>query len=296
MSTSERVRAGRAEILLLVCVLIWAANFPVAKYGIAGLDIFVFNSIRYLVAAASLMVLFLARSTWKPVDRSDWSSIFRAGLVANVLYQLAFIIGLSMTTAGNSAVLLATAPLWTVFLNACMHKEKILLPLWLGMAFSLCGVAIIIIGSGKKLELGSNALAGDIITLAAAILWALSTNLQKPLLTRYSPLQVTLMMIGVGAIGLSVVAIPPAAALAWGSIHFTYYLAAVASGTLSIAAANAFWSFGVKRLGPGRTATFGNLVPVLALVISYFALHEEPAGIQFVGSAVTILGVWLARR
>jgi drug/metabolite transporter (DMT)-like permease len=155
---------------------------------------------------------------------------------------------------------------------------------------------MIIIGSGKKLEVDSSAVIGDLICIAAAMFWALNTNLQKPLLARYSPTQLALIMITVGAVGLSVIAIAPALALSWGSVHWTYYGAAVASGALSIAAANLFWSYGVKRLGPGRTANFGNLVPVLAFVISYFTLNEEIFLVQLIGAGITVLGVWLARR
>src|SRR5439155_3148474 len=100
--------------------------------------------------------------------------IVGTGFVANVLYQVIFMFGLSMTTAGNSAVLLSTSPLWTVFFNAWLHKVKILKSMWIGMAISLLGVALIIAGSGKQLEFGGKALLGDIVTLTAAMIWGLN--------------------------------------------------------------------------------------------------------------------------
>lgn len=295
MSEPERARDKGAEILILVVVVIWASNYPISKYGITGLDIFVFNSIRFVVAAGILGGLLFLRSRWTPLKRADWTALVRAGVVGNVLYQVAFIVGLSMTTAGNSAILLATAPLWTIFMNARLHGERILPQLWVGMAISLCGIIMIIFGSGRKVEIGTSALLGDFICLAAALLWALNTNLQKPLLVRYTALQLAFMMISVGAVGLSFIAIPAGASLSWNSVHWTYYLAAVASGALSIAAGNVIWSNGVKRLGPGRTAVFGNLIPVLAFIVSYFTLHEQLLLLQVFGAGVTILGVWLAR-
>jgi drug/metabolite transporter (DMT)-like permease len=296
MSQPERARDRAAELLVLLVIVIWASNFPISKYGIAGLDIFVFNGIRFVVAAGMLGGVIFLRSGGISLQRADWPALLRAGLVGNVLYQVAFIVGLNMTTAGNSAILLATAPLWTIFINARLHGERILSQMWMGMAVSLCGITMIIVGSGRKVEFGSNALLGDIICIAAAMFWALNTNLQKPLLVKFSPLQLAFVMISVGAVGLSLIAIPAGVSLSWGSVHWTYYLAAIASGALSIAAGNVLWSYGVKRLGPGRTAVFGNLIPVLAFIVSYFTLHEELLFIQIVGAAVTILGVWLARR
>lgn len=284
------------EFLLVIVVIIWATNFPIAKYGLSAFSPFVFNGIRYIVAAISIALLFFVRSSWQPVRREDVPKVFGTGLVASVIYQVAFIIGLNLTTAGNSAVLLSTSPLWTILFNARLHKEKIFPRTIAGMIISLFGVIMMIIGSGKKLEFGSNALFGDLITLAAAALWALNTNLQKPLLAKYPTTQVTLMLVGIGAVGLSVIAIPSALETEWSSLHWTHYLAAITSGVFSIAAANLFWSYGVKRLGPTGAANFNNLVPVIAFVISYFTLNEQLLPIQFTGAAVTVAGVWIARK
>ena len=286
----------RVELLLLVVVVVWATNYPLAKYALGELNPLIFNAIRYSVAMACLAVPFLTGSPWKRIERQDRFPLLRAGVVASVIYQMAFIYGLSLTTAGNSAVLLSTSPLWTIFLNAKLHKEKIRPPVWIGMGASLVGVVLIIIGSGKKLEFGGQELAGDVITLAAAALWGLNTNLQKPLLAKYSSNQLAFIMISVGAIGLTTFSIPAAPSVDWTSIHWTSIAAALVSGALSIGIANVIWSHGVKHLGPGRTANFNNLVPVLALIFSYFALNEQLLPIQFVGAGITVVGIWIARR
>lgn len=296
VTPDERTRDQRANLLLLLVVFIWATNYPLAKFAIARMDVFVFNGIRFIVAAAILAALFFSRSSWVPVARSDWRKILRAGIVANVLYQIAFIVGLSLTTAGNSAVLMATSPLWTLFIHARVHRERMQSNMWIGMSLSLGGVVLIIAGSGKKLEFGGTEIIGDLICLAAALLWAFNTNLQKPLLAHYSPLHLATMMIGIGAIGLTAAALPSALHTDWSSITWVYWLAAIVSGALSIGLANAFWSYGVHRLGPGRTGSYSNLVPVIALLVSYIALDDEISLIQFVGSAITIAGVWIARR
>jgi drug/metabolite transporter (DMT)-like permease len=292
----QKAKELKAESLLLIVVVVWASNYPLAKYALRELHPLIFNAIRYVVATLVLCIPFIAGSPWKPIAREDRFPLLRAGVIASVVYQMAFIIGLTLTTAGNSAVLLSTSPLWTIFLNSHMHKEKIPRQTWIGMAVSLCGVIMIIIGSGKKLELGSNELLGDFITLAAAALWGLNTNLQKPLLTKYSSNQLAIIMIATGGIGLSLIGTPSFPGVPWGSLHWSVYAATIISGALSIGLANVLWSHGVKHLGPGRTANFNNLVPVLALAISYFTLNENLLPIQFIGAGVTIIGVWVARR
>ena len=285
----------RAELLLLAVMTIWAANAPFAKLGLARLDVLVFNGVRYLVAFSVLIVILRSRTEWIPIAREDRWPLLRLGLIASILYQLVYIFGLRYTTAGNSAVLLTTAPLWTAVIGARMHRERIRWRTWGGMTLALAGIALIVTGSGAVIEFGGEAVVGDLLSLGAAFLWALNTNLQKPLLTRYPALQLTVVTIGIGAIGLTLVAIPPALRIDWPAVDPTGFVIAIVSGALSIGVGNVLWSYGVKRLGPGRTASFNNLVPVLTFAIAYAVFGEPVHAQQIVGAAMTISGVWWAR-
>ncbi len=296
MEERRRQQEFRAEAWLLLVVLIWAANYPLMKWTISGMDVFIFNAIRFLVATLFTAVVFFSRASWVPIDRDGWKGIVASGVVAHWLYQVVFVVGLSMTTAGNTAVLMATSPLWTLFIHAAIHRERIKPAAWLGMVISLAGVTAIIVGSGKKIDLGGTAMLGDLIAVAAAVLWALHTNLQKPLVASYSVFQLTFVMMAIGGFGLSLIALPRAFTFPWQATPWTYYLASMASGAVSIGVGSILWSHGVKRLGPSRTSTFSNLIPVVAFIISYLTLHEELLMIQIIGVGVTIFGVWIARR
>ena len=85
-----------------------------------------------------------SRSRWKPVDKADWKRIMMTAVVSNIIYQMTFIFGLSLTSAGNSAVILSTAPLWIVFISSWMHKEQIRPSVWTGMVVSLMGLGLLL--------------------------------------------------------------------------------------------------------------------------------------------------------
>jgi drug/metabolite transporter (DMT)-like permease len=103
-------------------------------------------------------------------------------------------------------------------------------------------------------------------------------------------------MLSTGAIGLSIVASPSLVQTNWMAIAPSYYGAAAFSGVFSVAGGAVMWAYGIHKLGPGRTANFNNLVPVLAIVLAFLFLHERLYVIQFVGAGVTIAGVWYARK
>jgi drug/metabolite transporter (DMT)-like permease len=297
MHTSSPQQPDRStEILLLVVVFIWAANAPLVKFGISGLDVLVFNSLRFLVAGTTLAIIYFTRSSWKSVPMNDWYKLIGLAIIAHVVYQMSYIYGIKNTTVGNSAVILSTSPLWTVFLNSAIHKDKVPRQAWWGTVVSLLGIILIVIGTGTELKFGGDAVLGDILSLIAALLWALSTTLQKSFLRNYSAMQLSVILVCIGAIFLTMAAVPSALVLQWNSVGTGYYAAAVGSGALSIGASTVLWAVGIKKIGPRRTANFNNLVPVLAFVFAYLALGEKMYPLQIFGAAITLVGVWLARR
>ena len=73
-------------------------------------------------------------------------------------------------------------------------------------------------------------------------------------------------------------------------------LACVASHSLlALTLAYLFWYRGVKVLGPTRSAMYSNLQPVVALVVAWFALGEQPTIIQVLGAAAIMIGLLLTR-
>jgi len=269
---------------------------PLVKWTVEKFDIFVYNSLRFICGTIAAAFIYFSRYEWKKIQREDWGKLFLVGFVAYVCYQLVFIIGIKRTTAGNAVIFLATAPLWTVVFNRLIHKEHIRNNLWFGMFISLSGIVAIILGSGKEISLSGEVFLGDCLMLTAAMLWALNTNLQKPLLVKYSASQLTLIMLLVGTPFLTLVATTALHTFSFTALSWEYYLAMFLSGVISIGFANYFWSIGVKRIGPAKTGNYNNLVPVLALFFSYIALGEKLETIQLFGASATIAGVWIARR
>jgi drug/metabolite transporter (DMT)-like permease len=261
---------------------------------LAGLDIFVFNGIRYIIAFALLMFILRSRSLSIKIASTDRIKIIWLGILI-IINQCAFIIGLKNTTAGNAAVILSTSTLWTTFFSARVNKERIISQTWIGMTISLLGIILIVVGSGKKLEVGSNAIYGDLLMLSAAIIWGLNAVLQKPLLARYTTVELSVITIGIGMIGLTLLAIVPAATLDWTTVSSPAVIAAILSGALSIGTANIIWLYGIKRLGPSSAANFNNLIPIFAFIIAYFTLGEDVMQLQMLGAGIIILGVWIAR-
>ena len=91
MHDETRKQELRAEAWLLLVVFIWAANYPLAKWAIGGMNVLIFNAIRFLAAPAASAILLLVRGEWKEVKRSSWKELVTTGSVAHIFYQVVFI-------------------------------------------------------------------------------------------------------------------------------------------------------------------------------------------------------------
>jgi drug/metabolite transporter (DMT)-like permease len=67
------------------------------------------------------------------------------------------------------------------------------------------------------------------------------------------------------------------------------------SGLGALVIAYIFWYYGVRKLGPTRTALYGNLQPLIALLVAWLTLGEVPTSWQAVGAATIVSGVLLTR-
>ena len=66
------MKFGRGDAYLLLTVVIWGNTFPTAKYVLGVLPPTVYASTRYLLAAATLMIVLAWRQGLVLPRRQDW--------------------------------------------------------------------------------------------------------------------------------------------------------------------------------------------------------------------------------
>lgn len=287
--------ARRADLELLLVAVLWGVNFSVVKRGLEALDPLAFNALRFPLAAAVVLLVLRSRGALTLPRREDWPALAALALLGHVVYQAVFIYGLDLTLAGNASVLLATSPAWTVVIAALRGHERPGSAVWAGVAASLVGVALVVAGGDRGLGLGGGTLAGDLLMLAAAALWAFYTVEGRDLIGRYGPLRVTAWTLAPAVVPLVAMGLPDLSSGAILRLGVGSWLAVGYSGALGIGTAYVLWYRGVKSVGSTRTAVYGNLVPVVAVAVAWLWLGETLSALQLVGASVTIGGVGLTR-
>lgn len=286
--------AGRAHAALLLMVIIWGVNFPIAKSALAELTPLAFNALRFPLAAL-VVLLALSRGgglRW-PAREHRWR-VLGLGILGNVFYQQFFIFGLSLTRAGTASVLLAGTPIITAVLSAAVGHERVHARTWLGVIATVAGIALVVF-SGDGAAEGGASLLGDLLMVGASFSWAIYTVGSRSLIERYGSVQFTAWTLWTGAVGLCLIGLPDVLRTDLGSVSAGAWMGVVYAGALSIGLAYMIWYHGVRQIGNTRTATYSNLVPVVALAAAWLQLGEVPRPGQVMGAAVIIGGITLAQ-
>ena len=282
---------------------LWAGNFIVVKGVVTLLPPVGFTFLRYLVASATVLLLLKWRDGSLSLPRSDLIRIGILGVIGFGCYQILWSVGIQTISAGDSALLIATTPVFTAVLAAATGADT-LSPLRLaGAMLSFLGVAIVI-GSGPGFDLGAS-LVGDVLTLGAAMCWAIYTSFGANVLRRHSPLKTTTWAIVAGTLFLAPLGLAQLAtvgvkggleaAVATGAI-VAIVLAILYSGILAAGTANVVIFHAIKLVGPTRITALQSLVPAMAVVLAAIFLGEPIRIGQILGGIVIIAGVAILRR
>jgi drug/metabolite transporter (DMT)-like permease len=283
-----------AEFGVAATVAIWSANFVVNKAAVEAFGPLAFTSLRYIVAAATLFLLVRWRlGPGRPPARTALT-LMGLGMLGFGGYQVLWSIGLTQITAGDSALIIAVSPVLTALLAGAVGMERLTAPKLGGALVAFAGVAIVV-GAGNDLSLGAS-IAGDLLTLGSAVLWAIYTVAGTRMLRSVDPLTATAWAVLGGMLFLLPFGLAEVTANGLPTLTLPIAVSLLYSGSLAAGIANVFVFNAIRLVGPTRVTVTQFLVPAGAVLLGAVFLDEPVGPAQVVGGAVIVVGVWLTRR
>jgi drug/metabolite transporter (DMT)-like permease len=275
--------------------VIWGLNYSVVKYATGVVPPLAYNTTRIFLAAAALAVVARLWGGTPPAIR-DAVALIALGVLGNGVYQVFFIEGVARTRAGEAALVVGASPALIALFGAWRGVERLNVRAAVGIAVSIAGVGLIVLGratSGDTAQGGS--VLGDLLVLCGSTCWALYTVLLTPYLKRVTGWWISAMTMFGGALVLLFVGTRSIIETSWHTLPAGAWMAIAYSGLGSLVVAYMLWYYGVRTVGPTRTALYGNLQPLVALIAAWLMLGETPTLWQYVGAASILGGVLLTR-
>jgi drug/metabolite transporter (DMT)-like permease len=284
-----------AEVALLFMSLIWGVNYSVVKFGTGIMPPLAYNGVRIAFAAVALTVIAVAWGGVMP-HRRDLLALLALGALGNGVYQVFFIEGLARTRAGEAALVVGASPALMALFGRMRGVELITRRGALGIGLSIFGVITVVLGRAATRGTATDgSLGGDLLVLCGSVCWAVYTVFLMPYTRRLSGWWVTALTIIGGSFVLSVFGARDILSVHWGALPHIAWMAILYSGLGALVIAYVFWYYGVRTLGPTRTALYGNLQPLIALLVAWLTLGEVPTAWQALGAATIVSGVVLTR-
>jgi drug/metabolite transporter (DMT)-like permease len=244
---------------------------------------------RLLVGSVALGAVAVSRGLPRP-SRRDWLGLVAIGVLWFGIYNVALNQGEHHVDAGTSAMLIQVSPVLIAVLATVFLGERF--TLWLGLGLVLAFAGVVLISFSQRG--GHNDVAGVLLCLLAALVYSVALVVQKPLVSRLSALHVTWLACTVGAVAC----LPFAGQLVDGTrdastsdIWWVVYL-----GLFPTAIAFSTFAFALRHMTASSLGITTYLVPPLTILMGWLFLEETPPGMAYVGGALALVGVAVARR
>ncbi len=281
------------EASLLSTAVLLGTNPVAVKYAVGFVPPLPFAALRFVAAGLVLWGILRLFDPKGRLRREDFWAMAGLGLVGVALNNVAFTFGVSMTSASNTALVVATAPLWGMLLGFVLGWERPNLKGLAGVGLALVGVGVIVY---RGLGSGGTSLMGDLLVMGAAACWGSYAVLSLPLLRRYCPLAVAGYSMLFGGLAVLPLASLDLWRMDWGAVSVGGWGAVAYSAFLVAAFGFTSWQRGVSRIGANRMLVYQYLVTLVG-VVSGVVLFSEGFGIdRAIGAAILLAGVYLARR
>ncbi len=282
----------RAMLAVGTAAIIWGATGSVMKLGLLSVPVFSLAFIRF--GSASL-ILFLLLHKKLSVEKKDLPFLFLMGLIGITFHISLFFWGLTFTTALNTGVITATAPIFTAFFAYLFLKEKIKKRLIAGAILGILGVGIII---GKDIAKNGFYLSpfGDLLILLATLTFIFYELLIKRLFAKYDSFVITFYVFAFGTLGFLPFTIYEFLAKPnWlAQISTTGYIAIVYGILFSSLTAYSLWQWGLSKIPVSQVGVFSYLDPITATITAVLLLSEKITIPFVIGAVFIFIGLFIA--
>ena len=305
---------GKARIfdhlLALLVVAIWGVTFVCTKTLIAaGMDPAAIFAVRFSLAYAGIWILALSGKgrvrLWSDNWRDELLFVF-LGITGGSFYFLTENTALAYTQAANVSFLVCVAPVFTAILTLlykrcfrgrfadAMEDIRIGIPLVGGTLLALIGMALVFF-DGSRLEVSPK---GDLLSIAAALCWALYSLFMGRMTQDYGPVFATRKVFFYGLLtiipflGNSMDSFSQAVLgqpVVYGNLLFLGLIASLACFIL--------WNLAMARLGNVTSTNYVYLNPIFTLITAMVLLGERLTPQSALGCAAILAGViWAGQR
>ena len=277
-------------------IILWGMSYIWTDKLIAlNIPVFYFVFVRILLAGGVLFLFNAAYARIKRIQRQDLGKFLLLAFFEPFIYFICETYGLKETGSPTiSAMIIATIPIFSIAAGRLFFKEKITGVNIIGVVLSLIGIVMVAMAHGA---LGENFILGIILLLVAVIAEVGHASITKSLSGNYSSQIIVMYQFLIGSIYL----LPLFIWKGLDGFNMQVYFSAevwyplICLAVLCSSLAFSLWVSTIKNLGVAKSSIFSALIPVAAAIIAWLLGHELMNTRQWIGIAISTVGVIMSQ-
>jgi len=283
-------------IIIGITIVFWAFAFPFIKLGLEELSPINLTIMRLFIACILFFLFLLIKpKKFSKLQKKDIVPIFLLGFFGVIVYHLGLNYGEQYVSASVASLIIAIIPVFVVFLALTFLKEKITFKIIIGVVLSLIGVLIISIFGKPENSIEISYISGAITVLISSLVGAGYTVAGKKMLSRYSPLSLTIYAFLFGSLGLipfvNLTLFEQVATLSIRGWIILLFL-----GICPTVIAYILWYVALEIKSASKLGTYLFFIPVLSTILSVILLNEKITWLFVIGGALVIFGLYIVNK
>ena len=278
---------------LCITSIVWGTTWVVSKLGVLEVPALQLACIRQFCAGAIFVLFFLLYKKLPLPSAKHFRWLFVMSIILFVSANALSTWGIKYIPSGLGALIGALYPLCVVIIEKVFFKSKKLIALTLlGLFLGIAGIALVFYEnafSGKD----PNFLFGLALSITAMLSWSAGT-----IFMARNKLEINTyygvgwqMLISSTILFIVIQFVPNVVPLAKLSLRFwLVVLYLVVFGSLMAFVA---FIYSIKKLPAAISSLYAYINPIIAMLCGYLFLKEKLSSSIFIGSFVTLVGVFL---
>ena len=276
-----------AHFTALITIIVWGSTFIASRFM---LDCFTPLQVMIMRFLLAYIVLVLIKPKFTKIIWKDEMIFFLMGLTGCSLYFIAEYKALTMTSASNVSIIVASSPILIALLAHIFTKdEKLKINTIAGFVIAFVGVAFVVFNGTFILKLNP---IGDLLAFSSALSWAVYSLILKKIINRYDNILLIRKVMFYG-----IVTTAPFLLLEGKPFDFAAFsdpkliISILFLGVVGSGLCYMIWNIPVRTLGITITNSYIYAIPFVTMILAATLLKEKITVLGVLGAVLIILGV-----
>jgi drug/metabolite transporter (DMT)-like permease len=280
----------KVKIALTIAMVLWASAFVGIRAGLQGYSPGALALFRFVIASVCMYFIYMRLPQRNKMHYTDMIWLLILGAVAIGIYHVSLNYGEILVPSGTASFIISQSPVITTLLAIVFLRERLTVYGFAGMAISVFGVALIMLGGNAEIKFQVE----NFYILIAAVMGSLYSVLQKPFLKKYHAIEVTAYVIWGATLPLLFYLPELTQQITRASSAAT--IATIYLGIFPAAIAYVAWSYALTEMPASRASNFMYFMPVVSTLLGWLCLSEVPLWITLLGGSVALFGLWVVNQ